>query len=389
MKPLYILAASVTLLAFATSAMATAPSVCGPCAPPAACAPVAVPAPAACAPAACSPAACATRAGKPRPRLRTAGRRPRQAPSPRRASSCPAGGAERGWLLMWKLKSTPKALKVTSKLAHEFAELDAAPHDRPLSERRLAIYQRIMARGEFRPCTWAKAYCEQTGQWYRVNGKHTSTMLSGMEQVPDFCVTIEEYQCETLEDVARLYATYDSKLANRTSMEINRTFAASVPELSSVQDRIICAVVSGLAYAKHGDGYGAIPAAERAEMLFDAVEFCLWVQEMIGGSSDCLHLRRVPVVAAMYGTWLKSHKDASGFWEAVRNETGDSPSRPDRRLAKFLLTVNVDNGRGAARARRCAPKEFYVKCIHAWNAWRKDQSTDLKYYSSAKVPAIV
>ncbi len=131
----------------------------------------------------------------------------------------------------WKLISKPQTVRVTKKIAKEFAEMDPAPHDRPLSERRLQVYQRIFTDGGFRPCTWAKAICEETNGIYRVNGKHTSTFLSGLETLPEYYVTIEDYQCDTLEDVARLYATFDSKMQSRTASDINMSFAATIPEL--------------------------------------------------------------------------------------------------------------------------------------------------------------
>jgi hypothetical protein len=32
---------------------------------------------------------------------------------------------------------------------------------------------------------------------------------------------------------------------------------------------------------------------------------------------------------------------------------------------------------------------MFVKCLHAWNAWRRDTVTDLKYHAQAKIPAAV
>jgi hypothetical protein len=113
---------------------------------------------------------------------------------------------------VYQLKGKPVTQRVTKKLAAEFAEMDPAPRDRPLSERRLSVYRSLWSRGLFRPCTWARAYCAETGGLYRVNGKHTSTLLAGLSEIPEFYVTVEDYQCDTLEDVAHLYGTFDSRL---------------------------------------------------------------------------------------------------------------------------------------------------------------------------------
>jgi hypothetical protein len=294
---------------------------------------------------------------------------------------------------MWSVLTPPRTVLVTRALAIEFAEMESPPHDRPLSERRLMVYRRALANGGFRPVSWATCWCDETGQTYRVNGKHTSTMLSGLDEIPEFYAVIESYTAESLEDVAKLYGTFDSRSQVRTASDINRTFAASVPELATIQPRTINVIVSGISYHRWQDQYGSVPTAERAELLLDHVDFALWVHGLIGNShtKDARSLARVPVVGAMLSTWSKSRKDSTAFWESVRDETGESPSLPDRKLAKWLSTVNVNNGVGAAAAnsRKSQPREFYVKCIHAWNAWRKDQSSDLKYYAQAKVPVAI
>jgi hypothetical protein len=98
---------------------------------------------------------------------------------------------------------------------------------------------------------------------------------------------------------------------------------------------------------------------------------------------------RGPVFGAMYGCYLRSRKDATEFWKAVRDETGEKPDCPDRKLARWLLSsfVNVGLGSRIPEARRASQREFYVRSIHAWNAWRKGERTDLKYFPKATVPS--
>jgi hypothetical protein len=46
----------------------------------------------------------------------------------------------------------PKTVRVTLALVREFVEMDPVPGDRGIKERRLMVYRRILAAGEFRPC---------------------------------------------------------------------------------------------------------------------------------------------------------------------------------------------------------------------------------------------
>lgn len=290
--------------------------------------------------------------------------------------------------MSWNLIDA-KTRKLTAALAREFATMTPAPDDRPLSDRRIDVYRRLVNEGSFRPCTWARATCLTTGEVFRVNGKHTSSLFSQMESLPDLVIVVETYECDTVEDVARLYATFDSRMQTRTTSDINRAFAATVPELLEVPQRTINLAVSSLSYFKWRAAYTSIPAAERAELLLDQVEFALWLSELVHFEGrQFRHIARGPVAAAMFATWLKSRKDATAFWCAVRDETGETPQKADRKLSRFLLTMNVAGGTGgkAPASRRASHPEFYAKCIHAWNAWRRGETTDLKYYADAKVP---
>jgi hypothetical protein len=31
---------------------------------------------------------------------------------------------------------------------------------------------------------------------------------------------------------------------------------------------------------------------------------------------------------------------------------------------------------------------MYVKCLHAWNAWRRGEATSLQYYAKAPLPDV-
>lgn len=295
--------------------------------------------------------------------------------------------------MAWRMRSNPKTTKVSTRMAREWAEMDAAHTDRPLSERRLQVYRKMLADGKFRPVTWAKVWCEETGQSYRVNGKHTSNLLSeeGALDGREFYAVVEDYEADTLADVANLYSTFDSRQQTRTTGDINRSFASTIPELAEVDQTTINLFVTALAYhANPSLNYAdARTPAERAEALFDNVDVCQWLLTIISHRS-AMHLRRAPVVAAMIGTWHKNRADATRFWEMVRDDTGPTPDAPDRKLSKWLILFRVKKGSRSDTPNRfkVGPREFYVKSILAWNAWRKNESTNLNYHHDAKIPAL-
>lgn len=304
--------------------------------------------------------------------------------------------------MSWRLLDRPKTQKVTRVLARQFAEMEPAPHDRPLSERRLTVYEKLLAAGQFRPVTWASAICLETGEVYRVNGKHTSTMLSGLEKLPDFYVTIEEYECDGLDDVAKLYATFDSSMQSRTANDIYLSFAATMKELANCTKKAITLTASAVPYHLHGGALNYGQPADRAEYLLEYPEFVIWLDRLTNdaptaseqgtgygkghGKQKMGHLLRSPVVAAMFAGWLKSKSAATEFWGLVRDESSPTPSSPDRKIARYLMTVGLHRGELHGKAKVATQKELYCKCLHAWNAWRKGETTNLNYYADAKLP---
>jgi hypothetical protein len=295
---------------------------------------------------------------------------------------------------MFKKLEKPKTVLVTRGLVDEFVNMETLPSDRPVSERRLMIYRKSLKAGEFRPVTWASALCEETGTTYRVNGKHTSILLSECSTLPnDFYVVIERYSCETMEDVARLYSTFDSSMSSRTSGDIVNSFASTVKEFAGLPKHTFPLVVAAASYHKWGFDYYSHPAPERAELLLDNIDFTIWLAGILypkdRDGERAKHIIRSPVTAAMLGTWNKAKNQSDAFWKHVRDE--DEPQgTPSRVLARYLsrnIVKNMFRGRTQERA-VVTFREMMVRCIHAWNAHRNGASTQLKYSPQAKVPAI-
>lgn len=287
--------------------------------------------------------------------------------------------------MAWKLKDV-SVRKATRGLIEEFATMAACPHDRPMSNKRMQVIGAALEGNTFRTCEWAAVHCHETKMTYRVNGKHTSTQLYTMNGTAPkgLEVIVERYEADTLEDVAKLYATFDTRSQSRSTGDINYAFAASVPELEDIGPKAISLCVTGMSFAIWEEGYGNRSAEERASLLIAHKEFVKWFWDTIGPKvAESKHLYRGAVVAAMFQTFKKAKGASQEFWTLVKDGSGTVHTTPDRKLNKMLLT-NVVRGMGTTKA--MDSREMYVKCLHAWNAWRRNEDTDLKYYSTAKTP---
>lgn len=295
---------------------------------------------------------------------------------------------------MWKMTEKPRTILANPGLVDEFVRMEPAPYDRPLSERRMMIYERILAQGAFRPVVWASATCYETNATYRVNGKHTSLLLSRLTKLPDFYVTVERWGCDTLQDVGNLYNTYDSSLATRNASDINMAFAATIPGLRGIPGKLINYTVSAAAYLKWNESeIRKVSPAERAEELLDRHDFTIWLRDIITSTnterqSNSRPILRTPVVTAMMATYDRAPNVAKEFWTEVREESAPKKDDPTRVLARYLVRAVLQGGRGTTTRQVVGFREVYVKCLHAWNAYRSGESTALQYYANAPIPKV-
>ncbi len=261
-----------------------------------------------------------------------------------------------------------------------------APHDRPVGKIRLAVYRKAVSLGLFRPVQWGSALCLADGVTYRVNGKHTSIVFSEQEDpMPELYVTVENYRCDTLEDVARLYATYDGKDSTRTSSDINRMFAATDPDLSAITSKVLNLAVTGISFQQFREQYCKVRPVERAEALLVNREFVCWLDGMLTGG-DSLHLKRGPVVGAMFGSWMKSRKAATEFWSMVRDNDGPEQCR---KLNTYLNRshISISSGVNKPARDRTTFGSMFDNCVSAWSAWRKGSSYQPSNRRMKKAPA--
>lgn len=291
---------------------------------------------------------------------------------------------------MWKLISAPKTIKATPKIADFFASMEPCPHDRPLKQSIMRMLQSALDEGQIRTFVWASAYCKEDEKVYRVNGKHSSTLLAKQEYPATATpyVSVEEYECDTLKDVADLYCTFDAGKSGRSIGDMSRVYLTD-SELAEVGPFVFNKAIAGIAYATWGDSIGNHDHKERIDLALQHVEFTKWLKVIIGTERLSKVLHRSGVIAAMFATYNLSPFHASEFWEAVRDGTDPNPDAPTRKLQRFLLSTGsnltyANKGKKVATAR-----EFMARCLTAWNAWRKGIRTELKYFATAEMPVAV
>ncbi len=298
--------------------------------------------------------------------------------------------------MAWKMISE-NLTRPTTALINTFADMEKAPGDRDPRGWRSDFVRKLIEAGEFNGSIWASAYCKEQKKLYRVNGKHTSKVMQAMNgelRGKKFKVNVQSYECDTLADVAALYKTFDTRESVRIVSDINKSVSATIPGLEKCHPWLINLCVSAIDSVEAVKGglqgeelktHARSDPFARAERLREEVSFVLWTQDVLGARTKAsMHLWRAPSVAAMYMTYQKSRAAATEFWTAVRN--GECAAKePAGLLERYLREVSVKSSGGKPGAGR---REMAVKCIHAWNAWRKGEATSLRYLPNADFPKV-
>lgn len=281
----------------------------------------------------------------------------------------------------WREAKSPRLVELDAKLAKRFVEMARFPRDRELQENRLNFLRNEIKEGRFRGCEWSSCHVKETGETYRVNGKHTSKIFHEMfvaeETVPEITILVREYECDTMEEASQLFATFDAKVNSRSKSDVIRGFAVSNTATADLSPRLLNVLTAAVSYGVWQDGYRKHPVTEQAALLIHNAEFVEWAKTILDHKA-AKHMVRMSVVAAMLKTWEVDPEAANEFWTEIRDDSDAPKNAPQRVLYRYLQTAKV-GARDASE--RVGEREVLAKCLQAWNAYRDKESTVKFRYS--------
>ncbi len=273
---------------------------------------------------------------------------------------------------------------LTPSIAMDFATMASHKGERPKIPQRLAYLNGKLERGLFHTPNWARA--ELNGRIYRVNGQHSSTVLAECNgHFPtEMNVVIEDFHCDTDEDIAELFAQFDAKISARSDGDIIMATARQFKELDDVKPTPIRLAVSALIaeLVIRGVVCNRVSSDARRAMIGDNIPFILWSRQFTGTA----RMRLMGVLGAIAETYKKNATAATSFWQQVRDESNPSVTHPTRVLGKFLLLAKAGTEVNRKTGKAWPVRAVFAKCIHAWNADRTDSGTALSYFEESPLP---
>lgn len=292
---------------------------------------------------------------------------------------------------MYKMKKV-QTRKLTPAFAREVAAMPRWKGERPASEVRISYLRNELEAGTLYAPVWAIAVNAQDGVTYRVNGQHTSHVLSEASTnghfPDDLQAVVYEFECENDNDLADLFSSFDHYKSTRTRQDTIRAHLRTHEELDDTSVTLASLAVNGIAYAMVGGNQSELRKMDhgaRARLVHENADFIEW-------ASDYLVQRkfgRAGVVAAMFNTYTKDLDSATEFWRWTKDEDHPTATHPTRRLAEFLKSYSLEQHGAGPGLKQFDARAFYVKCVHAWNAYRRGSSTDMKYHAKAPSPKVL
>ncbi len=272
---------------------------------------------------------------------------------------------------MWKVKKKEEML-ISKKEAEEILLLNTYAAQRPINGRHLEQIKGAVKDETFRTGHIAIATLKDEKSKkmkYLMNGQHQLTAVSQLDAV--IIAFYEEIECENWNDIAQLFGTFDQ--GGRGLGDLIKPYADAFGiDWPISMTRIILS--GGLLK----DGRLGWDRQKKAAALNDYIKpgnFVISCFQENGKISwkDFEHMRRRSIIGAMMITYEKSEKQAMQFWTDVKDGVNLQKKSPALALRDFLKGNAVDHERD--------DKEVYKKCIVAWNAFRKNESTQLKIFN--------
>jgi hypothetical protein len=275
---------------------------------------------------------------------------------------------------MFRLVKT-ETVPLTPEVAKTFRDLKPSPTERAYDAGRARMIREKAEAGQLIAFQWATA--KLGNEEYRMNGQHSSAVLAELNgKFPKGLVAhIDHYQVDDRDGLALLFRQFDARKSGRTPMDVSGAYQGLYETLSDVPRGEAKLAVEGCNwYRKNVEG---LPAARGDDVytLFGELplhNYIRWIGETL--TSKTPELKRVPIVAAMYGTFIANEAQAREFWGHV--------SRGGVQFEDQHATTTLDSflKMAADKETQVTPPALYQASIYAWNAAREQKPlSSVKY----------
>jgi len=258
--------------------------------------------------------------------------------------------------------------------------MPASPVERVLDPGRVKKLLEKLEQGRFLPPSWATV--TYRGKELRINGQHSSAALceSGSNFPDGLLVHLDRYEVDQEDGMVDLFRQFDWRAGSRSSTDISGAYMKLWDDLKDLDPTLGLQCAKSISWFGRAVQGAPTPTGDDIGRIFEdegTHPFILWASGIEWKKAK--ELRHVPVMAAMYGTYEASRKDAEEFWDAViyRRHQFDE-EHPATALENYLVGFMEKKEAPFMNGRRPKPAALYAVCVEAWNAWRAEKAIPFK-----------
>jgi hypothetical protein len=216
---------------------------------------------------------------------------------------------------------------------------------------------------------WAVADMADSGGFtrMRVNGQHSSWALADLlreNALPDnLVIHLDTYSVSNQDGAVLLFRQFDARKSARSKEDISGAYQCFQPELRTCNRNILKTAVEGVIWYRREVQEKPVASGDDIYWLFNEQRlhpFFVMLNETLK-SGKANELKRVPVIAAAYGTWLDDAKVSGEFWRLVALGSNRNVSDAASDLDAELIRIRDEK-------EKCNARDLYAKCAKAWEA---------------------
>src|SRR5262245_20526259 len=144
--------------------------------------------------------------------------------------------------------------------ATTFSQMPALEGERLLKPARLAFLRNHVKAGTFVSPTWAVVIDKNTGNRYRANGQHSSTVLAELTETDwqlyfpkGLLVTVEEFTTDDLDsDTFLIFDIFDNPISARANVDVMNLHRMHYEDLANVTPQALVNLMDGFALYQKG-----------------------------------------------------------------------------------------------------------------------------------------
>lgn len=210
------------------------------------------------------------------------------------------------------------------------------------------------------------------GVTHKINAHHTCwAIILVQTDRPGYSLTVREirYRVKTPEQLRMLYARFDVNKP-RTKSHLTQVHLAGLTELQDLPRSVKNRIIPGFKQWQFDETQirRITPDQVAAIIQENYLPTFLAVGEFMRMHMDDLHIRRGPVIAAMFETFHKTRTKAPEFWEPVATGVGiDDYTDPRYHLQHRLRNSAI---RSKGDKKHVTEADLYTYSLVAWNHWR-------------------